>query len=163
MQPSGFYWDLELFAPDGTLLERERVHNLTPTEGLNLTAGILFNGVAPPAAWYIGLFESNYTPVAGVTAATLAGVLTESTAYDEATRQQFVAGSAVAGYVDNAASPANFTFNAAKTIYGGFIVSNSAKLGATGTLISIAQFASPKSVDAGTVLRITTGYQANAA
>lgn len=153
---SGFYYDLEWTAPDGTVT-RDRVHNLVPTEGLNLIAGVLFKGVAVPAAWYIGLLESNYTPTAGVTAANLASVATESLAYSESTRRAFTGGTVVGGALDNAAAPAVFTFTADKTIYGGFISSASAKGSATGTLVSIAAF-TPKPVNAGTVLRVTTGF-----
>lgn len=154
---SGFLWEIELVAPDGTVLEREVVKNLVPTEGLNHFASVLFKGGTPNATWYVGLFEGNYTPIAGATAATIAAASTETTAYDEATRVEWVEGTVASGALDNTASKAEFTFNANKTIYGGFLVSSSTKAGTTGVLASLVRFSSPKTPEAGAVLRVTAG------
>jgi hypothetical protein len=142
----------------GVVIDRETVHNLMPTQGLNLVQSILFKATAVPATWYIGLFEGNYTPLAADTAATFVASATECTAYDEATRVAFVPGTVSAGALDNAASRAEFTFNATKTVYGGFISSISTKSSTSGSLLSAVKFASPKSLTSGDVLRVTAGH-----
>lgn len=70
----------------GVVIDREVVHNLVPTEGLNYILEAALRGGAALSTWYIALFEGNYTPVAGVTAATFPAAATECTAYDQATR-----------------------------------------------------------------------------
>jgi hypothetical protein len=70
----------------GDLISHERIQNLVVNEGLNSLLGVMFNAATQITQWYVGLFEGNYTPVAGVTAATITSASTECTAYDEATR-----------------------------------------------------------------------------
>ena len=155
----GFTYDVELVRA-GRVIDRERVHNLIPTEGLNLILNILFKGTSVPAAWYIGIFEGNYTPVAADTMATFPASATECTAYDESTREAFTAGTVASGAVDNSASRAEFTLSATKTIYGAFMSSVATKSATSGSLVSAAKFASPKSGDDGDVLRVTAGFTA---
>jgi hypothetical protein len=142
----------------GVVIDREVVHNLMPTEGLNFVQSALFKAASIPATWYIGLFEANYTPVAPDTMATFPGTATETTAYDETTRVAFVPGSVSGGACDNAASKAEFTFNASKTIYGGFVSSVATKSSTSGTLLSAVKFGSPKTVIDDDVLRVTAGH-----
>lgn len=141
---------------DGKILSVETVKNLVPTEGLNyiLEAALRAGTVLPN--WFVALFEGNYTPVAGVTAATFPAAATESTAYDEATRVAWVSAAAAAGVVTNAASKAVFTINATKTIYGIAMSSASAKGATTGALVSVAKFAAAKSVVATDILNVTS-------
>ena len=153
----GFTYDVELVRR-GRVVDRERVHNLVPTEGLNLILSILFKGTSVPAAWYIGIFEGNYTPVAGDTMASFPGSATECTAYDESTREVFTAGTVAGGAVNNAASLAEFTLSAEKTIYGAFMSTVATKEATSGSLISAAKFASPKGGEDGDVLRVTAGF-----
>jgi hypothetical protein len=61
------------------------------------------------------------------------------------------------GLWSNAASPAEFTMNAPKTIYGGFITSGSVKAGTTGVLLSAVKAGTSKPVIAGDVLKVTAG------
>jgi hypothetical protein len=142
----------------GVVIDREVVHNIMPTQGLNLVQSILFKGTAVPATWYIGLFEANYTPLAADTAATFVASATECTTYDEATRVAFVPGTVSAGALDNSASRAEFTFNATKTVYGGFISSVATKSSTSGSLLSAVKFASPKAMADDDVLRVTAGH-----
>jgi hypothetical protein len=148
----GFTYQVELVRA-GRVIDAETVHNLMPTEGLNC----LFKATSVPAAFYIGIFEGNYTPVLADTAATFPGSSTECTAYDEATREVFTPGSVSSGMVDNSASKAEFTLSATKTIYGAFMSSVATKGATSGSLISAAKFASPKGGDDGDVLRVTAG------
>ena len=153
----GFNYLVELFAPDGTLMSSEKVHNMIPQQGLDHIPAVVFKNAAQAAAWYIAPFEGNYDPSMLETAATIATASTESTAYTPAARVLFASSAVALGAVDNAAARAEFTFTAAKRIYGGFLVSSSVKAGATGVLMSIVRFASPKDCDIGSVLRITAG------
>ena len=141
----------------GVVIDSETVDNIVPTEGLNHILNTVLKGGTPIAAWYVGLFEGNYTPVAGLTAATITGAATECTAYAESTRVAWTGGTVASGAVDNTASKAEFSINAAKTVYGGFLISASAKSATTGTLISAVRFATAKVLESGDVLRITAG------
>lgn len=131
---------------DGEVIDAWDQPNLVVNEGLNSLLSVMFNGGTQIATWYLGLFEGNYTPVAGVTAATITAASTECTAYDEATRVAYVEAAPASQSITNSASKAEFTFNATKTIYGAFLVSNSTKSGTTGTLFSAARFSSSKAV-----------------
>lgn len=128
------------------VLARELTSNIVPTEGLNylLSAGVAGGSQVSP--WYVALFEGNYTPVAGLTAATFTAAATECTAYDEAARVAYVEGTPSGGVVDNSASRAVFTMNATKTIYGGALLSVSTKSSTSGTLLAAARFSSSRAV-----------------
>ena len=153
----GFTYTIETLK-DGQIVDREVQHNLIPTEGLNHILSVLLSGGAQVATWYIGLYEGNYTPSTNDVMATFPAAATETTAYGAATRIEFTEGAIAAGAVDNSAARAEFTFNATKTIYGGFICSSPAKGNASGTLLSVVRFGSPKPVESGSVLRVTAGF-----
>lgn len=130
----------------GDLVDRDLSPNLLPTEGLNhIWDTVLHNGT-PVHPWYVALFEGNYTPVAGVTGATFASAATECTAYDETTRVAYDEGASSGGVIDNASNRAVFTMNASKTVYGGALLSGSAKGDTTGKLLAIARFSSSRAV-----------------
>lgn len=153
----GFEYLFE-FVKDGEVVDSFVVHNVLPTEGANYMLNTSFRNASPVPAWYIGLYEGNYTPTINDTAAAFPGAATECTAYAEATRVAFTAGAAAAGVIDNSAARAEFTSNAAKVIYGGFISSVAAKGATTGVLGSAVRFPSPRNFDVGTVLRATAGF-----
>lgn len=154
---AGFEYLIEVIGVDGTVRDREVVHNLMPVEGLNHMLGVTLKSAAQVATWYAGLYEGNYTPVPGDAALGFPTSATETTAYAEATRRALVLGSVAAGAVDNAASRAEFTLNANKTIYGGFVSSAAAKSATSGVLLSAVKFSSPKSLESGEILRLTAG------
>jgi hypothetical protein len=141
---------------ESVVLSVEEVDNLIPTEGLNyfLDAGLL--GGSQLSSWYIALFEANYTPIAGVTAATFPAAATESTAYDEANRPTWTPGAIAAGSVSNTASKAVFTMNATKTIYGIAQTSVNTKSSTSGKLVSVAKFAAAKAVVDDDILSVTS-------
>ncbi len=142
---------------NGRVIDTEVVHNLVPTEGLNHFLNVEFKGTTQVLSWYLAIFEGNYTPTAADTAAALPAAATECTAYDEATREAFVAGTVAGGIVDNTASRAEFTMNATKTIYGAFMTSAPAKGATTGVVVSSVRFSAAKSLVATDVLRVTAG------
>lgn len=148
---------------DSVVLSVEEIENLIPTEGLNYILGAALTGVAQSTAWYLALFEGNYTPVAGVTAATFPAAATECIAYDEAARVTWTPGAIAAGSVSNSASVAVFTMNATKTVYGIAQSSVATKSAVTGILTSVARFAVAKSVVATDILNVTSTLTATSA
>lgn len=146
---------------DGKVIDEFEDCNIVVNEGLNALLDIMFHGSAQITSWYLGVFEANYTPVATVTAATIAAAATECTAYASGTRPVYDEAAAASQVTTNAASRASFVFNATKTIYGGFLISNSTKGGTSGTLFAAAQFASSKSVVSGDELLLTYAFTAS--
>jgi hypothetical protein len=140
---------------EGVVIEEIDDANLVVNEGLNYLLNSSIAGQSPLTSWYIGLFSGNYTPTATVTGATIASASTEFTGYSESTRQPYSTATSTAQQMTNSASPAQFTMSAAGTIYGAFLVSQSAKGGNTGTLLAAAQFSSPKTVASGDLLVLT--------
>lgn len=152
----GFTYLIEVLK-DGVVIDSETVHNLMPTEGLNHMLGSTLAGASQVSTWYLGLYEGNFTPSIGDTAALLPSLAVECTAYTGATRKTWVPGAVAAGVVDNSASRAEFEFTANKTVYGGFMSSAPAKGATTGALISVVRFSSPRVLDTGSILRVTAG------
>lgn len=147
----------------GEVIDEFECPNMVVNQGLNHVLDTEFHGTTQVSAWYIGIFEGNYTPVATVTAATITAQSTECTAYDEATRVAFDEGAASGQVISNEGSAAVFTFNAAKTIYGAFLVSASAKSATSGVLFSAARFTAAKTVADDDQLLLTYGITAAAA
>jgi hypothetical protein len=143
---------------DGELLASDKVHNLIPTEGLNHLLGVTLKAATQQSAWYVGLFEGNYTPTSTITAATVVATATECTAYTESTREVWTGGSVANGTVSNSDSRAEFTMNATKAVYGAFLISSAAKSSGSGVLLSIARFPTVKNVESGDVLQVRVEY-----
>ena len=132
---------------DGEIVTPWQVdHNLVVEEGRNSLLSVMFNGGTQLTTWYVGIFEGNYTPVDGDTAANIAANATESTAYDEANRIEWVEAAPSGSSITNTASKATFTMNATKTIYGAFLVSSNTKGGTSGTLFAASRFSASRSV-----------------
>jgi len=145
---------------DGKVIDEFEDSNLVVNEGLNSLLNIMFFASTQITAWYLGVFEGNYTPVAGLTAATVTSASTECTAYASATRPAYTAATSSAQSTTNSASRASFVFNATKTVYGAFLVSNSTKSSTAGTLFSAARFGTSKSVVSGDELLLTYTFTA---
>jgi hypothetical protein len=145
----------------GEVIDEFDCPNLCVDQGLNSLLNVYFDAATQITAWYMGLFEGNYTPVAAVTAATIASAATETTAYNEATRQAFTPAAASAKSITNSASVGTFTFNATKSIYGAFLISDNTKAGTAGTLFSAAKFSAAKSVVSGDQLLLTYTFNAS--
>lgn len=145
----------------GEVIDEFEAPNLVVNEGLNHMLNVLFRGTTQVNPWYVGIFEGNYTPVATVTAATIASASTECTAYTSSTRVEYDEAAASSQVTTNAASRASFIFNATKTIYGAFIVSSNTKSGTAGTLFAAARFSSSKAVDSGDELLLTYAFTAS--
>lgn len=150
---------------DGKVIDTWQEKNLVTNEGLNSLLDTYLNGdgTAKISAWYVSIFEGNYTPLATLTAATYPAAATESTAYDEATRVLWVDAGASSQQITNSASKATFTINATKTIYGAALVSASAKSAVTGVCFAASRFAVARSVVDNDQLLITYTVQAASA
>lgn len=128
--------------------------NIVVNEGLNHILNVEFHATAQITTWYIAIFEGNYTPVAGDTAANIAANSTESTAYTQANRVEWVEGAAAAQSITNP-SASQFDINATKTIFGAFLVSSNVKSGVTGTLFAASRFAASRLVQNNDDLLVT--------
>jgi hypothetical protein len=145
----------------GQIIDEFEDANLVVNEGLNSLLNIYFAGSTQITTWYLGLFEGNYTPVATVTAATITAASTECTAYASATRPEYQEAAAASQSITNSANRASFVFNANKTVYGAFLVSNATKSSTSGTLFSAARFATAKAVESGDELLLTYTFTAS--
>ena len=164
-------WDVEHFRRKAHgalyqwgLLNKDRSFNLCTNEGLDRLLDIMFHGTMQITAWYIGLFEDDYTPLATNTYATPG--CTESTAYDEATRPAYNEAAASSRVTTNTANKAEFTFNATKTIYGGVLVgggtgaTTKADAAGGGCLYASCRFSASKGVVDDDVLKVTVALTA---
>lgn len=138
----------------GILLSRDISANILPTEGLNHMLDVVLHQATVVPTWYVALFEGNVTPTNTLTAATFTATCTETTAYAEATRVPYVEGTASGGTTDNAASRAVFTINATKTIYGGALISASAKSATSGVILAASKFSLARAVVAADELSV---------
>jgi hypothetical protein len=154
---TGFRYDCEIIKPSGEI-EQFTDFNLLPQVSIDHIVGLLRgDGTSPISSWFVGVFSGNYVPTSGVTSADLPVVVGESTVYSQATRPVWTHAYDAVSVVDNIASKAVFTFTAATTLYGAFIVSSSVKAGNTGVLLSIARFNTPKTLDIGTQFSVAAG------
>jgi hypothetical protein len=130
----------------GALLGARTDHNLMTDEGLNHILDVILHGVSAVASWYVAPFKGNYTPVPGVTAASVTADSTEATEYDEATRVEYNEAAASSKSITNSANKATFTISASITAYGAFLVSASAKSATSGVLLAISRFTASRSL-----------------
>ena len=105
---------------DGNLKWVEDCSNDVMNEGLDALLNIMFHASTQISTWYCALVESNTDPAAGMTYAT--PTFTECTAYDEATRPEYVEAEASSQSITNSASQAVFTISDTKTLYGAALV-----------------------------------------
>ena len=151
-------WEVE-HRRGGVLLSRTVDKNTYTDQGLNHTLDVLLHGATQINPWYVIIVETNTTATAGMTYAV--PVFTECTAYDEATRKEYVEAAAASRVTTNSASKAVFTINASKTIYGAALVgggtggATKADVAGGGTLLNYSKFTGSKSVVAGDTLTIT--------
>jgi hypothetical protein len=153
----GFVYYLEHLGVDGEIKSRERIENVIPSVGRDYILGASFLSGSQYATFYIGLFSTDYTPLAGDTLVSLLAAVTEVTEYVSATRMALVPDALAGGVFSNTATPAVFVANGTVTVAGGFLTSNSVKSNNTGLLLSAELFTSPKSMIAGESLRVTGG------
>jgi len=71
----GGYFTFEAIR-DGKTLWVEKSDNIVCNEGLDYLLNVAVDGATQKLSWYVGLFSGNYTPIAGVTAATISSAST---------------------------------------------------------------------------------------
>lgn len=150
----GFVYAASIELPDGSIIDLGQTNNLIPQVGVDQLAGLITGDAAAISSWYVGVFSANYVPTSATKAADLPSTVGESTAYSEASRPTWAKAYDGVGLISSSANRASFTFTADTTLYGGFLVSNSLKGGASGVLLSIARFATPYTVPAGSVFKL---------
>lgn len=150
----GFVFTGEVIAPDGTILQSGSDANLIPQVGVNQLASLITGTGSIISTYYVGTFANNYVPTSATTAADLPTNAGESVAYSQTTRPVWNKTYDGVSVISSFASRADFTYTAAATLYGGFLVSDSTKGGGGGVLLSIARFATPYSVPNGSTFRL---------
>lgn len=150
----GFVYEGELVDAQGNVLDQFVDRNIIPQAGINHIVGLIRGETILLAPWYVGIYEGNYVPSSATSSADLQSGAQESVSYHEATRPEWIDTYDGVQLIGNLASRAEFTFTAAKRLYGGFLCSNSGKGGNNGVLLSIARFASPYDVPAGSTFRL---------
>jgi hypothetical protein len=151
-------WDVECIR-DGKTIWTERNKNLCTDEGLNALLNIMFHAVTQITTWYIALFNTDTTILAAHTYAVPG--YTESTAYDEATRPEYVEAASSAKSTTNSANKASFTMDASTTIYGAALVGGGTDADTPGDtagggcLYCASKFTAGKAVEALDVLKVT--------
>lgn len=130
--------------------------NVIPTQGLNHTLDVILGRTSAVSPWYIALFTGNVTPGASLTGANFVATCTEWTGYSEPTRVVYDEAAASGGVTDNAANRAIFTSTGSATIYGGALLSASAKsaAGAGDVCLAAARFSSSRAVINGDELAV---------
>ena len=151
-------WEWE-HVRDGKVIDTWTERNVCTDEGLNALLDIMFHAATQITTWYVLIFETDTTPDADTTYAV--PVWTECTAYDEATREEYVEAAAAAKSMTNTASKASFTINDTKTIYGAALVGGGADADTKGDAAGggccycASQFSASKAVIATDVLNVT--------
>jgi len=130
--------------------------NIVTNEGLDHVLNVYLHAATQITTWYLAIFEDDYTPLAANTYAVPG--YTESTAYDEATRPEYVEAASTARSTTNSASKGTFTISDTKTIYGAALVSSSVKgdtEAASAVLFASGVFAAAKACTDDDVLELT--------
>ena len=155
----GFVYRYECIDKDGNVKWTMREENLIPDVGRDYFLNAGLNGGTQYSTWYIGLYEANRTPVSADTMTSLIADCQESTSYTTTGNARLTLNDDAlsAGVWSNVGSPAEFTFTASKTIYGGFVSSNATRSSTSGLLLSAVKNSSPKTIETGEILRVTAG------
>lgn len=125
-------------------------HNLQPDQALLSMLNVYFKNATQLPAWYLTIFSGAVTPDGTYTAANFAANASEITSTSEgfsnATRPQWVPGTAAANALDNLASKAVFNIVATTSItaQGGALLSSNVRGGTSGVLGSLARFNAPR-------------------
>lgn len=126
--------------------------NLLPNQGLMYMLGVSVHTTTKITAWYLALYAADYTPLAGLTAATFPATASEITSntegYTGATRPAWTSAAPSANMVDNLATKAVYTIATASSlaVNGAAVVSDSTKGAVVGTLLSATKFAATRTL-----------------
>ena len=162
---AGGVWTGKIFRADGSLREEFEIPNLVPDEGLLDMLDILFNG-STQRSYFCALKADAGVPASNWTYADIGSLFTEFTGYDETLRQTWTTDPAAANKVVNPVTM-NFTTTAnSSVVTGAFLVTNATKgdSAAPGeVLLSVLNFGSQKTLDAGEVLALSYSFALSSA
>jgi hypothetical protein len=143
----------------GKLISKTQAHNLVVNEGLDHVLNAILHAATQITTWYCVLSESNTAAAAAMTYATPS--FTETEAYDEATRPEYVEAESTARSTTNSANKAVFTASASKTFYGAALVGGGSDANTKGdaagggTLLCYGLFGTAQPVIDGNVCNLT--------
>lgn len=126
--------------------------NLLPDEGLVYLLSVGLNNGTKLAAWYLSLYAANYTPLAGLTAASYPATASEITSgtegYTESTRPVWTPTTPTTPLIDNLSNKAAFTIATASSLVvnGAALLSDPTKGAVTGKLISATKFSASRTL-----------------
>jgi hypothetical protein len=146
-----FRYEVQCVAPDGSVRWSEDMTNLVTIPGKTDILDKYFKGSAYTAAWFLGL-KAVGTAVSADTLASHASWI-EVTAYASATVPAITFGTTATG--SNTATAVSYAINGTATVAGLFVTTNSAKGATTGTLYSVGDFGTARSVLNGDTLNAT--------
>ncbi len=132
--------------------DEQTSENNLPDEGLIYLLNVGLNNATKLTAWYLALYAANYTPLAGLTAASFPATASEITSgtegYSESTRQVWTPTTPTTPLIDNLANKAAFTIVTASslTVYGAALLSESAKGAVTGKIMSATKFTASRTL-----------------
>ena len=139
----------------------EFIHNIVTNQGINSFLSVYLDAATQITSWNVVVFKTNTTPLATHTYASPGYTEVDTADVDEAIRQVWTGGSASGQSIDNSASPAVYTGDAAFTAYGSALVGGGsapttlADTAGGGTLYSSGLYSSSKAMDVDVQLEIT--------
>lgn len=137
--------------------------NLIVNEGLAHLLNVAMGSTPKPAGYFLALFSGAAAPAANWTAASFAAAASEivslTEGYTSPTRPAWTSANTNSGSIDNMASVASVTIATASqlNVTGAALLTNSAKGGTTGVLVSASKYAAERVFQAGDVYEI--GYR----
>ena len=168
--PEGIFFPKQGVMASGEYFDRinggewDRTPNLVVTEGLAHILSVALGATAKPAGYFLALFSGAAAPAANWTAASFAAAASEivsmTEGYTSPTRPAWTPPSSTAtNSIDNMAAVAQVTIATAGTlnVTGAAMLTNSARGGTTGALISATKYAAPRTFQNGDTYDI--GYR----
>jgi hypothetical protein len=153
---SGIYFPRQGVLARGEYFDRvnggawARTPNLIVTEGLAHILNVALGSTPKPAGYFLALFSGAAAPAANWTAANFAAVASEivslTEGYTSPTRPAWTSANTNTGSIDNMAAVASVTIATAAqlNVTGAAILTNNAKGGTTGALVSATKYAAAR-------------------
>jgi len=165
----GIFFPLQGVKASGAYFERinggewVQTPNLIVTEGLSHILNVALGTTAKPAGYYLALFSGSTAPAANWTAASFAATANEivsmTEGYTSPTRPVWTPVNTTTGSIDNMAAAARVTIATASqlNVTGAAMLTNNARGGTTGALVSATKYAAARVFQDGDVYDI--GYR----
>lgn len=141
----------------------ELIPNMIVTEGLAHILNVALGSTAKPAGYYLALFSGATAPAPNWTASNFASVASEivslTEGYTSATRPAWTPTNTATGSIDNMTTVASVTIATATAlnVTGAALLTNSARGGTTGVLVSATKYAATRTFQNGDIYEI--GYR----